>query len=96
MIDYVWYDGDIPRPPYPAVGARPVLSGLRATVAEEIALPMEQRGETRADMRERVDTLTHALGIEHLKERTHGTCRAVRRALLPSPAYSPPGKKKLV
>ena len=69
MIDYVWYDGDIPRPPYPAVGARPVLSGLRATVAEEIALPMEQRGETRADMRERVDTLTHALGIEHLKER---------------------------
>ena len=37
MIDYVWYDGDIPRPPYPTVGARPVLSGLRATVAEEIA-----------------------------------------------------------
>lgn len=69
MIDYVWYDGDIPRPPYPTVGARPVLSGLRATVAEEIALPVEQRGETRADMRERVDTLTHALGIEHLKER---------------------------
>ena len=69
MIDYVWCDGDIPPQSYPTVGARPVLSGLRASVAEEIALPMEQRGEARENMRQRVDTLTHALGIEHLKER---------------------------
>jgi len=69
MIDYVWCDGDIPPQSYPTVGARPVLSGLRASVAEEIALPMEQRGEGRENMRQRVDKLTNKLGIAHLNQR---------------------------
>lgn len=69
MIDYVWCDGDIPPQSYPTVGARPVLSGLRASVAEEIALPMEQRGEGRENMRQRVDKLTNKLGIAHLTQR---------------------------
>ena len=69
MIDYVWCDGDIPPQSYPTVGARPVLSGLRASVAEEIALPMEQRGEARENMRKRVDKLTNKLGIAHLNQR---------------------------
>ena len=69
MIDYVWCDGDIPPQSYPTVGARPVLSGLRASVAEEITLPMEQRGEARENMRKRVDKLTNKLGIAHLNQR---------------------------
>lgn len=69
MIEYVWCDGDLTGPPVSSVSARPVLSGLRATVAEEIALPMEQRGVPRDEMVRRVTGIARALGISHLLAR---------------------------
>lgn len=45
------------------------ITGLRDTVAEEVAFPLEQRGVSRIDMRRRVHKMLTLLGLQSLAER---------------------------